>query len=336
MTTATEKTVQYKKSDFVSDQEIRWCPGCGDYAVLNAVQQVFAELGVPREKFVIVSGIGCSSRFPYYVETYGFHGIHGRAMAIATGIRVVNPELDVWVATGDGDALAIGGNHMIHTARRNVGLKVLMFNNRIYGLTKGQYSPTSVKGQKTTSTPFGTVDNPFNPVALALGSGATFVARAVDTQLKHMAGVLRAAHEHRGFAFVEILQNCVIFNDGAYEHLTEKTIRDDRQVDLRPGQPLVFGKKLDKGLRITPDSIELCKPEEATVWNPQEPSGANAYRLAQVGEQGALPVPVGIFRAAQAPAFEDDVYEQMRAATAKLGEGTLQELLAGGETWTVS
>ena len=335
MSTTAEQPVSYKKADFISDQEVRWCPGCGDYAILSAVQGVFAELGVPRERFVMVSGIGCSSRFPYYVNTFGFHGIHGRAPAIATGVKVARPDLDVWVVTGDGDGLSIGGNHMIHAMRRNVNLKVLLFNNRIYGLTKGQYSPTSIKGTKSSSTPFGSVDNPFNPIALALGSGATFVARTVDTQMKHMAAVLKAAHAHQGFAFVEILQNCVIFNDGAFEHIVEKTIRDDRQVDLRPGQPMLFGKKLDKGLRITPHSIELCPPAEASAWDEQEASGANAFRICQAAETGEVPVPMGIFRAVSAPIFEVDVHEQIRAAKAKLGEGTIPALLAAGETWTV-
>ena len=331
-------TIQPEKltaKDFASDQEVRWCPGCGDYAILSVVQQAFAELGVPKEKFVCVSGIGCSSRFPYYMDVYGFHGIHGRAPAIASGVKLANRDLDVWVVTGDGDGLSIGGNHMIHAMRRNMNMKVLLFNNRIYGLTKGQYSPTSTKGTKSPSTPFGSIDNPFNPIALALGAGASFVARAVDTQLKHLGAVLKAAHAHKGFAFVEILQNCVIFNDAVFEHFTDKTVRDERQVDLRPGQPLLYGKKLDKGLRITPDAIELCAPAEASTWDPKEPSGANAYRICQAPEDGQIPVPVGIFRDVEAPIFEDDIHRQIHDAKIKMGEGSLKSLLTGGETWTV-
>ena len=251
------------KKDFVSDQEVRWCPGCGDYAILNGVQQVFASLGVPKEQFVLISGIGCSSRFPYYLDTYGFHTIHGRAPALASGVKIANPDLDVWVVTGDGDGLSIGGNHLIHAMRRNLNLKVLLFNNRIYGLTKGQYSPTSEPGKKTPSTPFGSLDEPFNPIAVALGAGSTFVARTVDTRLPHLKSVLEAAHAHKGFAFVEILQNCVIFNDGAFDHIAGREVRDDRLVDLRPGEQLTFGKEANKGLRFTPDSIEVVASESS-------------------------------------------------------------------------
>ncbi|RMH05178.1 MAG: 2-oxoacid:ferredoxin oxidoreductase subunit beta [Planctomycetota bacterium] len=333
--TTTTSPVSYKKKDFESGQEVRWCPGCGDYAILSGVQQVFASLGVPKEKFVVVSGIGCSSRFPYYVDTYGFHGIHGRAPAIASGVKCANPELDVWVATGDGDALSIGGNHIVHAARRNVDMVVLLFNNRIYGLTKGQYSPTSEPGKKTVSTPFGSLDQPFNPINLMLGAGATFVARTVDTQIPHLKKVLAAAHAHRGFSFVEILQNCVIFNNGAFEHITSREIRDDRQVDLRPGQPLVFGKELDKGLRFQPTSIEIVSPEEATVWNPSGRSGASAYRISMGDERGELPVPIGIFRDVEAPCIDREIHAQIEAARARLGEGTLHDLFHSGDTWQV-
>ena len=236
----------YTKKDFQTDQEVRWCPGCGDYAILSAVQQVFPELGIPREKFVVVSGIGCSSRFPYYMNTFGFHTIHGRAPAVATGIKIARPDLEVWIATGDGDALSIGGNHTIHMLRRNVGIKVLLFNNKIYGLTKGQYSPTSEIGKKAKSTPYGSLDRPFNPLSLALGAEATFVARSVDVFLPHQKAVLRKAAAHKGTAFVEILQNCNIFNDGAWENLTEKELRDDHTIAVEHGQPLVFGKAKDK------------------------------------------------------------------------------------------
>lgn len=330
------ETPKYKKADFVSDQEVRWCPGCGDYAILSASQQVFAGLGVPREKMVMVSGIGCSSRFPYYVNSYGFHSIHGRAPAIASGIKIANPELDVWIITGDGDALSIGGNHIIHAMRRNLNVKVLLFNNRIYGLTKGQYSPTSDVNQKSPSTPFGSVDAPFNPIALALGAGATFIARTVDTQIKHMKEVLQAAHRHQGFAFVEILQNCVIFNDKVFDHITEKGIRDERQVDLRSGEPMVYGKELDKGLRITPNSIDVVAADEATVWKDDGLTGANAFRICQHSETGEIPVPMGILRRIERPVYEADMHDQVADARTKLGEGSLEKMLNAGDTWTVS
>ena len=328
----TTDTLSYQKKDFVTSQEVRWCPGCGDYAILTGVQQVFATLGVAKENFVFVSGIGCSSRFPYYVDTYGFHGIHGRAAAIATGVKCANPELDVWVATGDGDALSIGGNHMIHAARRNVDMTVLLFNNRIYGLTKGQYSPTSERSKKTISTPFGSLDTPFNPVNLMLGAGATFVARTVDTQLKHLKGVLEAAHAHRGFSLVEILQNCVIFNHGAFEHIAAKQIRDDRQVDLIPGKPMIFGKDLDKGLKLQPTSIEIVSPEEATVWNPAGATGANAYRMSMGDERGLLPVPIGILRSVARPVIDRDIHEQIAGARERLGDGSLTDMFQAGDT----
>jgi len=330
------ETPVYKKKDFVSDQEVRWCPGCGDYAILNGVQQVFSGLGVPKEKFCVVSGIGCSSRFPYYMDTYGFHSIHGRAPAIASGVKIANPELDVWVVTGDGDALSIGGNHLIHAMRRNLNIKVLLFNNRIYGLTKGQYSPTTVPGKRTPSTPFGSLDAPFNPIAIALGAGAGFVARTVDTQIKHLREIVAAAHAHKGFAFIEILQNCVIFNDGAFEHVTGKEVRDDRQVDLRPGQPLIYGKEADRGLRITPDDIVPCAVDEATIWKADGATGANAFRICQGSENGEVPVPIGIFRQVERPVLEDQIHAQIAEATSNLGAGNLESLLSSGETWEVS
>jgi 2-oxoglutarate/2-oxoacid ferredoxin oxidoreductase subunit beta len=329
------QTVTYKKKDFTSDQEVRWCPGCGDYAILNGVQQAFASFGVAKEKFVVVSGIGCSSRFPYYMDTYGFHSIHGRAPAIASGIKVANPDLHVWVVTGDGDAMSIGGNHLIHAMRRNLNIKVLLFNNRIYGLTKGQYSPTTVPGKKTPSSPYGALDAPFNPMALALGAGASFVARTVDTQVKHLKSVLQAAHEHQGFAFVEILQNCVIFNDGAFDHIANREVRDDRQVDLQPGKPLVFGKDGEQGLCFTPDSIEVCEPENATVWKADGETGANAFRICQGAEAGKIPVPIGLFRRVQRPVLDEAIHQQVEDVTKNLGEGSLKSLLQSGDTWTV-
>lgn len=328
-------TVTYKKKDFASDQEVRWCPGCGDYAILNGVQQTFAGLGVEKEKFVIVSGIGCSSRFPYYMNTYGFHTIHGRAPAVASGVKIANPDLHVWMVTGDGDALSIGGNHLIHAMRRNLNIKVLLFNNRIYGLTKGQYSPTSEAGTRTASSPMGSLDEPFNPIALALGAGAGFVARTVDTQIPHLKGVLEAAHKHEGFAFIEILQNCVIFNNNVFEHIVSRDIRDDRQVDLRPGQPMVFGKDADQGLKFTPDSIEVVGADQADTWDAGGETGAKAFRICQGSERGDIPVPMGILRQVKRPILEDDIHAQVADATAKQGEGSLEGLLSAGDTWTV-
>lgn len=331
MTTVTE----YKKKDFVSDQEVRWCPGCGDYAILSGVQQVFSGLGVPKEKFAVVSGIGCSSRFPYYMNTYGFHSIHGRAPAVASGVKIANPDLDVWLITGDGDALSIGGNHLIHAMRRNLNIKVLLFNNRIYGLTKGQYSPTTIPGLVTASSPYGSLDQPFNPIALALGANASFVARTVDTQPKHLQSVLKAAHAHQGFAFVEILQNCVIFNDGAFSHIVERSIRDDRQVDLRAGKPLIFGKDLDKGIRFVNNKIELCPPDKASIWDAEESTSADALRICQGSESDEIPVPIGIFKAIERPLLENEIHRQIVETKDKLGEGTLEGLLNAGQSWEI-
>jgi 2-oxoglutarate ferredoxin oxidoreductase subunit beta len=328
------------KKDFKTDQEVRWCPGCGDYAILNTVQQVFAEIGISRSNTVIVSGIGCSSRFPYYMSTYGFHGIHGRAPAIATGVKLGNPNLDVWIATGDGDALSIGGNHLIHILRRNVNLKILMFNNRIYGLTKGQYSPTSEPGKITKSSPMGVVDRPFNPIALALGASATFVARTADVLPKHLGDTLKAAALHKGTAFIEIFQNCNIFNDLAWEHLVEKDVRDDMLVDLRPGQPLRFGKNLQKGLRLKGLELEAfdVTPEteaSAIKWDPSNPNPAIAFMLAQL-EEGVMPTPIGIFRNVEASVFELAAHDQIEKARAKSGPGDLHKLLYSGDLWDVS
>jgi 2-oxoglutarate ferredoxin oxidoreductase subunit beta len=333
-------TQALNKKDYKSDQEVRWCPGCGDYSVLNTVQQVFAEIGLSRANTVVVSGIGCSSRFPYYMSTYGFHGIHGRAPGIATGIKLANPALDVWIATGDGDALSIGGNHLIHILRRNVNLKILMFNNRIYGLTKGQYSPTSEHGKVTKSSPMGVVDRPFNPVALALGANATFVARTADVMPRHMADTLKAAAKHQGTAFVEIFQNCNIFNDLAWEHIVAKDVRDDLLVDLRPGQPVRFGKDLRKGIRLKGlelETFEVTPENEKTsiVWDPTVGNPAIAFMMAQL-EEGVMPTPIGIFRAVKASVFEIETHEQMEKARQKSGPGDLQKLLHAGDIWEVS
>ena len=328
------------KKDFQTDQEVRWCPGCGDYAILSAVQQVFPELGIPREKFVVVSGIGCSSRFPYYMNTFGFHTIHGRAPAVATGLKLARPDLEVWIATGDGDSMSIGGNHLIHTLRRNVGVKILMFNNRIYGLTKGQYSPTSELGKKTKSTPAGSVDYPFNPLSLALGSGATFVARSVDIFQAHLRDTLRRAAAHKGTAFVEIYQNCNIFNDKAFTYMTDKEAKDDNVLYLEHGKPLVYGKNKDKGIRMRGTQMEVVQlgdgitPDDCVVWDESLDNPATAFLAAQLLPPH-FPTALGVFRQAIQPAYEERVVEQMQQETDRLGLGKLDALLKAGDTWTV-
>jgi 2-oxoglutarate ferredoxin oxidoreductase subunit beta len=331
----------YTKKDFQTDQEVRWCPGCGDYAILNAVQQVFPELGVPRERFVVVSGIGCSSRFPYYMNTYGFHSIHGRAPAVASGIKIVNPGLEVWVATGDGDALSIGGNHTIHMLRRNVGIKVLLFNNRIYGLTKGQYSPTSELGKKAKSTPYGSVDRPFNPLSLALGAEATFVARSIDVFQPHLKDVLRQAAAHEGSAFIEILQNCNIFNDGAWDSLTEKEVRDDHTIALEHGKPLVFGRTRTKGIRLRGLDLEVVSlgngvmESDLVVHDETNPNPAYAFLLSRMDQTPGFPTPIGVLRAVSAPRYEVGMADQIRQVTETKGKGDLAALLRAGDTWEV-
>jgi 2-oxoglutarate ferredoxin oxidoreductase subunit beta len=328
------------KKSFVTDQEVRWCPGCGDYAILSAVQGVFPELGIARENFVVVSGIGCSSRFPYYMNTFGFHSIHGRAPAVATGIKIANPDLSVWIATGDGDALSIGGNHIIHLMRRNVDIKVMLFNNRIYGLTKGQYSPTSEIGKRTKSTPYGSVDRPFNPISVAIGSGATFVARSVDVYASHLKEVLFRAAGHKGTAFIEIFQNCNIFNDGAFEAYREKDQRDDNLLHLKHGEPLIFGKAKDKGIRMAgpfaPEVVPLGSgvTEKDLVVHDEKAPVAYAFMLAQM-EAPSFPVPVGVFRQAEASVYDAAMRDQLAQVTAKKGPGDLAALIYGGETWEV-
>jgi 2-oxoglutarate ferredoxin oxidoreductase subunit beta len=331
------------RKDFQTDQEVRWCPGCGDYAILAAVQSVFPELGVPREKFVVVSGIGCSSRFPYYMNTYGFHSIHGRAPAVASGIKIANPELEVWVATGDGDALAIGGNHTIHLLRRNVGVKVLLFNNRIYGLTKGQYSPTSEFHKMTKSTPFGSPDRPFNPISLAIGAEATFVARSVDIFQAHLKETLKAAAAHKGSAFVEILQNCNIFNDGAWVGLTEKDARSEHVLQLEHGKPLVFGKNRDKGIRRKPDGdIEVVAlgngitEADLVVHDAHHPRPSYAFLLSHIEQRPGFPTPIGVLRAwDDLPRYEDVISQQVQEVIQKKGPGNLLKLLKAGDIWEV-
>ena len=334
-------TQSYSKKDFQTDQEVRWCPGCGDYAILSAVQSIFPELGVPKEKFVVVSGIGCSSRFPYYMNVYGFHTIHGRAPAVATGLKLARPELDVWVATGDGDGLSIGGNHTIHMLRRNVNLKVLLFNNKIYGLTKGQYSPTSEFGKKAKSTPFGSVDRPFFPLSLALGAEATFVARSVDVFQAHLKAVLKKAGAHKGSAFVEILQNCNIFNDGAWETLTEKDVKDDHTIHVEHGQPLIFGKNKDKGIRMNGLELEVVTlgngvtEKDLIIHDERHPNPAYAFLLSRMDSTPGFPTPIGVLRAVDAPLFEVGFNEQVQQIIAKRGRGDLGKLLNAGDTWEV-
>ena len=329
------------KKDFATTNDVRWCPGCGDYAILNAIQRTFPELGVPKEKFVVVSGIGCSSRFPYYMNTYGFHTIHGRAPTVATGVKVANPELSVWLVTGDGDGLSIGGNHLLHLLRRNPDINVLLFNNRIYGLTKGQYSPTSEVGKKTKSTPIGSVDYPINPLLFALGSEATFVSRTSDTDMKHMVETFRAAHAHKGTSFVEILQNCVIYNNKTWEPVIGRENRDEQSLVLEEGKPLVFGSERNKGIRLNgfdPQVVALDEgnvtEEDLLVHNPKTTNPAYASLLAQMAYP-AFPTPLGIFRQLEGrETYEDAVTDQIVAARAK-DVGDLQALLTGNDSWVV-
>ncbi len=332
---------QLNKKDFMSNQEVRWCPGCGDYAILNNVQKVMPDLGIPREKVVFVSGIGCSSRFPYYMNTYGFHSIHGRAPAIATGIKSANPELSVWVITGDGDALSIGGNHFMHVLRRNLDINYILFNNRIYGLTKGQYSPTSVFGQRTKSTPMGVIDYPVNPLSLAIASEATFVARSIDIDVKHLGAVVEAAAKHKGVSFIEVYQNCNIFNDGAFDYFAERSVRQDKVLYLEHGKPMIFGKDRNKGIRMNgahPEVVTIGENgiTEADILihdlNLQDPSVA--FMLARM-EQPDFPQPVGIFRAVERPSYDQMMTDQIETAISKSGPGTLEKLIYSGDMWTV-
>ena len=326
---------------FASDRMVRWCPGCGDYAVLRTMQKTLAEVGVRRSDVVFVSGIGCSSRFPYYMSTYGFHTIHGRPLAVATGLKVARPDLDVWVVTGDGDALSIGGNHLLHALRRNVGIKILLFNNRIYGLTKGQASPTSEVGKVTKSTPWGAVDHPINPLLVALGAEATFVARSVDTHGAHLAEVLRRAHAHEGSAFVEIWQNCVIFNDGTFADMTSKDAASDRLLYLEHGKPMVFGRGRDRGLRarsMTPELVSLgdgATEAGLLVHDEAAIDPALACMLASSHHRPGFPEPMGVLRAVQRPVYEMELARQLIDADSKAGPGELDALLRAGDTWEV-
>src|SRR5262245_50203663 len=329
------------KKDFESDQDVRWCPGCGDYSILANVQRVMPELGVLPDNMVWVSGIGCSSRFPYYMNTYGFHTIHGRAPAIAMGIKVANPELSVWLATGDGDGLSIGGNHLLHVLRRNVDIKILLFNNRIYGLTKGQYSPTSEVGKVTKSTPSGSADQPVDPSCFALGCNASFVARSLHTDAVHLGDVLRRAATHDGTAFMEIYQNCPVFNDGAFDSFAEKTARAERQVRVEHGKPLLFGAGSDKGLRLNPKTLTLevvklgeggASVDEIAVHDEKNPVLASMLARMTYPE---FPVAVGVLFAERRPTYDGTLRAQQNDAKQKLGKGDLAKLLRGGHTWEI-
>jgi 2-oxoglutarate ferredoxin oxidoreductase subunit beta len=327
------------RKDFVSDQEVRWCPGCGDYSILAQTQKVMPDFGYPKENIVFISGIGCSGRLPYYMSTYGFHTIHGRAPAIATGLKAARPDLMVWVITGDGDALSIGGNHLIHTLRRNVDVRIVMFNNRIYGLTKGQASPTSELGKVTKSTPYGTVDYPISPLAIALAAESSFIARSVDTFTDHMQKTLDRAGRHKGAAFVEVLQNCNIFNDGAHREFTDREVRDDRTLVLEHGQPMIFGKDRDKGIRLNghqPEVVTIGEDgvTEADLLVHDQTDPLIAFMLAHI-YWPEFPVPVGVIRDIEKPTHDQMLVEQIAQATAARGAGDLRRLLNAGETWTV-
>ena len=328
------------KKDFVPDQDVRWCPGCGDYAILSQVQKVFPELGVKREDFLVVSGIGCSSRFPYYMNTYGFHSIHGRAPAVAAGAKMANPNLSVWLVTGDGDAMSIGGNHFIHVLRRNFDINVLMFNNRIYGLTKGQYSPTSEVGKKTKSSPLGSLDYPFNPPALALGAGATFIARAIDREQKHLNSVLKEAYAHKGTSYVEIYQNCNIFNDGAFSDLTEKEKKMETQLVLENEKPMIFGKDKNKGLKLVGSQFEIISLNGANniddVLTHNVHNKNLAILLSELTYQAEFPKPIGVIYKEKKQTYEDLMIDQIRAAQNAKGIKDFDELIRASHTWEVN
>jgi 2-oxoglutarate ferredoxin oxidoreductase subunit beta len=332
MSEVLQTTSPLTAKDFQTDQEVRWCPGCGDYSILAQVQKVMPTLGIPRENIVIVSGIGCSSRFPYYMETYGMHSIHGRATAVASGLKATRPELSVWIVTGDGDSLSIGGNHTIHLLRRNFDVNIMMFNNQIYGLTKGQYSPTSEVQKVTKSTPFGSIDHPFNPLALAMGADATFIARTMDRDPKHLQESLLRSNAHKGSSFLEIYQNCNIFNDGAFEIFTDKASKPVETLFLEQGKPLVFGANKEKGIKL-----DGFKP---VVVDLAEGDSADAQILVRMFDDpniaGHLPRPFGVFYETERACYEDQMQMQIDEVIAKKGLGDLNKLLRGGETWTIS
>jgi 2-oxoglutarate ferredoxin oxidoreductase subunit beta len=336
----TDTATKLTKKDFSSDQDVKWCPGCGDYAILAQIQKTMPALGIPPEDLVFVSGIGCSSRFPYYMATYGFHSIHGRAMTLASGIRTANPDLSVWVITGDGDALSIGGNHFLHTLRRNFDINVVLFNNRIYGLTKGQYSPTSEQGKITKSSPDGAIDHPINPVRAAIAAEATFVGRAFDTDTKHLPALIERLSRHKGIGFLEVFQNCNIFNDKAFDDFTDRKVREDRMVYLEPGKPLIFGKERNKGIKLDglkPRVVTIgengMSVSDILVWDATDPT--LAY-LASNLDLPDFPVPVGIFLENNRPTYEDMLADQITNARKRVGgDGDLQALISGTNTWAV-
>lgn len=330
-----------KAADFASSQEVRWCPGCGDYSILAQMKKILPEVGVPPEKIVFLSGIGCSSRFPYYMNTYGMHSIHGRAPAFATGLKSTRPDLTVWVITGDGDALSIGGNHFIHLMRRNVDVNVVLFNNRIYGLTKGQYSPTSFEGQVTKSTPMGSIDHPLNPLSVALGAEATFVARSVDAYVAHLGATLKRAAEHKGTSLVEVYQNCNVFNDGAMAYAQERTQRPENVVELEHGKPLIFGKDRDKGIRLVGSHLEVVSladtaVDDLLIHDERDPNPSIQMMLARM-RHPEMPEPIGVLRAVTDVAtYNDQINAQVEQAKTNKGIGDVQSLLSSGDTWTVA
>ena len=334
-----EKRPTFTKNDFVSGAEVRWCPGCGDYSILGSMQQTLAKFDIPRENYVFVSGIGCSSRFPYYMNTYGFHTIHGRAPTIATGLRCVNPDLSIWVITGDGDGLSIGGNHLLHAMRRNLNFNILLVNNQIYGLTKGQYSPTSPTGKMTKSSPYGSIDHPINPLCIAIASEATFIARTLDSDPRHMSATLERAMKHKGIAFVEVYQNCIIFNDKAHGPVTGRETRDDRMVYLEHGKPLLFGKNKSKAIRLNGLYPEMADYDPTNtrgllIHDETDPRPNHEYLLAQLTYPD-FPVPFGVFRAVEKPTYDDLMNQQIRDIVAKKGKGSLEKLIYSGDTWRV-
>lgn len=344
MSAETTSPAKLTAKDFASDQDVKWCPGCGDYAILAQVQRVFPDFNVPKENVVFISGIGCSSRFTYYMNTYGMHSIHGRAACIASGVRATNRDLDVWMISGDGDSLSIGGNHFIHLMRRNFEIKYLMFNNQIYGLTKGQYSPVSEKGKYTKSTPFGSVDEPFNPAELAIGSKATFVARSLDRDPKHQQYVIKRAHEHKGTAFVEIYQNCPVFNDGAFFTYTEKESKKEECLFVEHGKPMVYGNNNDKGIRldgVKPVLVDLNGGASVNdLWIHDENDRTKAMILAGLFDNPAMqphnPRPFGVFYKEDRPTYEDDLFAQIDAVKSKKGKISLDQILSGDKTWTIA
>jgi 2-oxoglutarate ferredoxin oxidoreductase subunit beta len=336
----TTKLPVLTAADFASDQDVRWCPGCGDYSILAQIKKVLPALATPQEDLVFISGIGCSSRFPYYVNTYGIHGIHGRAPAIATGLKAVRPDLTVWVITGDGDGLSIGGNHLMHAIRRNLDINIILFNNQIYGLTKGQYSPTSPLGKVTKSTPMGAIDNPIHPLSIAIGCEATFVARSIDVNIKHLGMVLKRAAEHRGTAFVEVYQNCNVFNDGAWRYATERDTKMETIIELEHGKPLIFGKNRDKGIRLNgmdPEVVDLSKgftEDDLLFHDEQAAEPSLAYLLSRM-RYPEFPEPIGVFRAVDRPKYDEELNKQIEQAQQARGVGDLAALFNSGETWTV-